>query len=97
MPKVFVPKENQAGETRVAATAETVKAFIKAGLEVVVQADAGRASHILDAAFADAGARLTSAPEIEWAQADMIRDRLVELGVAVEDTPHGATWERRRA
>ncbi len=72
MPKVFVPKETQPGETRVAATPETVKAFVKAGLEVVVQADAGRASHMLDHAYAEAGARLTSAPAAEWGQADMV-------------------------
>jgi len=72
MPNLFVPKETQAGETRVAATPETVKAYIKAGLQVVVESDAGRASHLLDASYAEAGARLSSTPALEWGQADMI-------------------------
>lgn len=72
LPKIFVPKETQAGETRVAATPETVKAYIKAGLEVVVQTDAGRASHMLDRLFVEAGARISDAPAVEWSQADMI-------------------------
>jgi cysteinyl-tRNA synthetase len=28
---------------------------------------------------------------------DLIRDRLVEIGVEVHDTPDGATWELRSA
>lgn len=58
MPKVFIPKEIQPGETRVAATPETVKKMIKAGLEVVVEAGAGSRAGFLDAAFADAGAAI---------------------------------------
>jgi cysteinyl-tRNA synthetase len=29
-----------------------------------------------------------------WAQADLIRDRLHELGVSVEDGREGTTWQR---
>ena len=72
MPKLFVPKETQAGETRVAATPETVKAYVKAGLEVVVEANAGRAAHMLDPSYEQAGARITSSPASEWGQADLI-------------------------
>ena len=32
----------------------------------------------------------------EWALSDLIRDELGKLEVAVEDTPAGATWSRRR-
>ena len=32
----------------------------------------------------------------EWELADTVRDRLAELGVAVEDTPTGSTWRQRR-
>ena len=32
----------------------------------------------------------------EWALSDMIRDELATLEVAVEDTPAGATWTRRK-
>jgi cysteinyl-tRNA synthetase len=31
----------------------------------------------------------------DWARADEIRDRLTELGIVVEDTPHGAVWHRK--
>ena len=34
MPNVFIPREKRRGETRVAATPETVKKMVKAGLEV---------------------------------------------------------------
>jgi cysteinyl-tRNA synthetase len=32
----------------------------------------------------------------QWALSDMIRDELAGLGIAVEDTAQGASWERRR-
>jgi len=32
----------------------------------------------------------------QWALADTIRDGLAELGIAVEDSAQGASWERRR-
>jgi len=32
----------------------------------------------------------------DWAQADAIRDQLVELGIALEDGPQGTTWRRIR-
>ena len=31
----------------------------------------------------------------DFARADEIRDCLAELGVVVEDTPHGAVWHRK--
>ena len=39
--KIAVPTETQAGEQRVAASPDTVKAYVKKGLEVVVQQGAG--------------------------------------------------------
>jgi NAD(P) transhydrogenase subunit alpha len=55
---VFVPKESEPGETRVAATPETVKGLIKLGLEVEVERSAGAAAGFPDQDYADAGARL---------------------------------------
>jgi cysteinyl-tRNA synthetase len=31
----------------------------------------------------------------DFARADQIRDQLVEMGVVIEDTPHGAVWHRK--
>ncbi|HUV55604.1 MAG TPA: hypothetical protein VMV84_00045, partial [Dehalococcoidales bacterium] len=31
-----------------------------------------------------------------WEYADKIRDRLVELEIALEDTPKGTVWRRKR-
>jgi cysteinyl-tRNA synthetase len=32
----------------------------------------------------------------EFAEADEIRDRLVDMGVLLEDTPHGTVWHRKK-
>ena len=59
--KIGVPRERRSGETRVAATPETVKKLVTAGHEVLVEADAGATASIPDSAFAAAGARIVSA------------------------------------
>ncbi|HBP17898.1 MAG TPA: Re/Si-specific NAD(P)(+) transhydrogenase subunit alpha [Planctomycetes bacterium] len=61
MTTVFVPKEIQDGETRVAATPETVKRMIKLGLKVTVEGGAGEASKILDQEYVEAGASIGEA------------------------------------
>ena len=58
MTTVFIPREIQAGETRVAATPETVKRLVKLGLQVSVEAGAGLGSHILDQEYEQAGAKV---------------------------------------
>ncbi|MFO0181528.1 MAG: NAD(P)(+) transhydrogenase (Re/Si-specific) subunit alpha, partial [Alphaproteobacteria bacterium] len=58
--KVAVLKERRAGETRVAATPETVKKLIGMGCTLAVEAGAGLASGITDAAFTEAGASLAA-------------------------------------
>ena len=60
MLKVFVPKERRPGETRVAATPDTVKKLVKEKLEIVVEAGAGEAASFLDKAYEAAGAKLTT-------------------------------------
>jgi len=39
-------------------------------------------------------ARQTARAEKNWAQADSIRDRLVNMGIVLEDTPQGVKWKR---
>jgi H+-translocating NAD(P) transhydrogenase subunit alpha len=59
---VGIPKEIVAGETRVAATPETVKKLRVAGLDVTVECGAGGGAHFTDDAYRDAGASLTDRP-----------------------------------
>jgi H+-translocating NAD(P) transhydrogenase subunit alpha len=70
---IGVPAETRAGETRVAATAETVKKLSTGGMhQFIVQAGAGKGSSIPDADYQAAGANtVASAPEL-YGQAEMI-------------------------
>jgi NAD(P) transhydrogenase subunit alpha len=61
MAVIFVPKETEPGETRVAATPETVKGMLKFGLQVQVERGAGAAAGFQDPEFQDAGATLAGA------------------------------------
>jgi NAD(P) transhydrogenase subunit alpha len=56
--KLAIPAETHPGEARVAATPDTVKAYVRKGLEVLVESGAGAGSHISDDAFAAAGAKI---------------------------------------
>ncbi|MDY7545158.1 Re/Si-specific NAD(P)(+) transhydrogenase subunit alpha [Glaciimonas sp. CA11.2] len=56
--KIGIPAETRPGETRVAATPETVKKLVAAKHHVVVQAGAGISSSITDEAYAAAGAQI---------------------------------------
>ena len=53
---IGIPRESQAGETRVAATPQTVGQILKLGYSVVVESGAGAASSFADAAYVEAGA-----------------------------------------
>ena len=67
---IGIPRESLPGETRLAATPQTVGQIIKLGYEVVVEAGAGAASSFPDAAFTEAGAGVGSAEQV-WA-ADVV-------------------------
>ena len=56
--KIGIPRETRPGETRVAATPETVKKYVAARHSVMVEAGAGAGAMIPDADFAAAGAQL---------------------------------------
>ena len=56
MIKIAVLKESAAGETRVAASAETVKKFVALGASVAVETGAGAGASIRDADYEAAGA-----------------------------------------
>src|SRR5437870_273086 len=61
--KIGIPTETRAGETRVAATPETVKKLVGGKHDVVVQSGAGTAASIPDEAYTAAGAFIGSAAE----------------------------------
>ena len=62
--QIGIPRETRAGETRVAATAETVKKMAASGKHaIVVEAGAGMASSVTDADYAAAGAKIASAAD----------------------------------
>ncbi|WP_160285424.1 Re/Si-specific NAD(P)(+) transhydrogenase subunit alpha [Pseudomonas knackmussii] len=60
---IGVPLETHAGETRVAATAETVKKLVGQGHQVVVQSGAGVNASQTDSAFEAAGAKIGTAAD----------------------------------
>ncbi len=61
--RIGIPRETRDGETRVAATPETVKKYIAAGHHVMVEHDAGLAAHFDHAAYSQSGATLVSAAD----------------------------------
>ena len=58
LPRLLIPVESTPGETRVAATPDTVKKFLSFGCDVSVERGAGTTSGYLDQAYADQGAQL---------------------------------------
>jgi len=56
--KIAVLKATEAGESRVAATPETIKKFVTAGASITVEANAGAGSAISDAEYKAAGATI---------------------------------------
>ncbi len=76
--RIAILKEQAAGETRVAATPETVKKFIALGASVAVETGAGAHASITDAAFEEAGASVGKA-------ADTVKGAHIVLGVQAPD------------
>jgi NAD(P) transhydrogenase subunit alpha len=69
---IAVTKETRFGETRIAATPETVKKLIALGYAVTVEVGAGLAASIPDADFEAAGASLAATAEQALANADIV-------------------------
>jgi NAD(P) transhydrogenase subunit alpha len=67
---IFVPKEVEAGEPRVAVSPDTAKRLVGLGFEVVVEAGAGLGSRIVDEEFAKAGATIGKA--FDAGRADLV-------------------------
>ncbi|HKX90096.1 MAG TPA: NAD(P)(+) transhydrogenase (Re/Si-specific) subunit alpha, partial [Sphingopyxis sp.] len=76
--RIAVLKELAAGETRVAATPETVKKFIGLGAEVAVESGSGDQASIADADYRAAGAKVGS-------RADVLKGANIILGIQGPD------------
>ena len=72
MAVIAVTKETRGGETRVAATPETVKKLAAAGFTVVVEAGAGTAASYPDADYEAAGAKLAKTAKEALKDADVL-------------------------
>ncbi|MDD4004930.1 MAG: Re/Si-specific NAD(P)(+) transhydrogenase subunit alpha [Elusimicrobiaceae bacterium] len=70
--KTAIPKEIRPGETRVAASPETVKKFIGLGLSVTVETGAGAPSSFSDADYTAAGAAVAQTAQELYAGAELI-------------------------
>jgi len=70
--QVGVLKERRAGETRVAATPDTVKKLIAAGCQVTIEAGAGAGSHFSDQLYQEAGATIAASAAQTAAAADVV-------------------------
>ena len=69
----LIPVESTPGETRVAATPDTVKKFVSLGCSVAVECGAGTPSGYLDEAYAEQGADLIEKEDTSaWGQADVL-------------------------
>ncbi len=70
--RIGIPRESRPGETLVAATTVTAAQLESLGYEVVVEAGSGIAADQTDAAFAEAGIRVTDSDEV-WASDIVIK------------------------
>lgn len=70
--QVSVPREVRSGETRVAATPDTVRRFVDRGARVVVEAGAGMDAAIADDAYREAGAEVADGAAAALEGADLV-------------------------
>ncbi len=70
--RIGIPAETRPGESRVAATPETVKKLVAGKHALVVQAGAGASAAIPDAEFQAAGATIAGAAAEVYAQSDIV-------------------------
>lgn len=82
---IGVPKEIMPGENRVAAIPETVAKFVKLGLEVLVQCNAGGGIYYRDADYENAGARIAPDAKTVYGKADIV----LKVKEPIFDKDHG--------
>ena len=73
LPRLLIPVETAAAETRVAASPETVKKFIGLGCSVAIERGAGASAGFVDSAYTEAGAELVGVADAQaWGQVDLL-------------------------
>ncbi|MGJ8638073.1 MAG: NAD(P) transhydrogenase subunit alpha [Opitutaceae bacterium] len=72
MKRLFAPKEIHPAETRASVAPATVKRLVELGIEVVVQAGAGKKSDYTDEEYKNAGATIIADAETGYDQADIV-------------------------
>ena len=70
--RIAVTRERQPGETRVAATPETVKKLAGLGFSVIIETGAGEGASISDALYKEAGAEIAPTAEAALKAADVL-------------------------
>src|SRR5471030_3251587 len=88
--RLAVPKETREGETRVAATPESVKKFKGLGLDVIVQAGAGAGAKIADADYTAAGAIIAPDAASTLKDADIVLKVRGPIGAEISQLKNGA-------
>ena len=88
--QLLIPRESRPGETRVAASPETVQRFCARGLRVRVETAAGAAAGFSDQAYAEAGAELLPPDHGAWAEADVVLCVHPPAEEQLQQLPNGA-------
>ena len=87
--QIGIPRESLAGETRVAATPNTVEQLKKLGFDVIVESGAGALASFDDAVYVAAGASVAKAADI-W-QSDIIYKVNAPSDAEIAQIKEGAT------
>ena len=70
--RIGVPKEIVPGETRIAASPDSVKKFTALGVEVLVESGAGAGAQMADEVLAEAGARIVVDAQTIYGDSDLV-------------------------
>ncbi len=87
--KLAIIKETAAGETRIAATPDTVKKLVALGHKVCVETGAGTKAGYIDKAFADAGACMAKTAKATVKGADLLFKVRAPSDAEVKALPEG--------
>lgn len=88
--RIFVPKEQQAGEHRVALVPDVVGRLVKLGFSVTVERGAGAGAHCPDATYAAVGATISTDNAAAWREAQIVLKVQPFEPAEIEALPTGA-------